>query len=43
MKSVLAWIGLTLVFMAVLGALGPFDFKVCFGPRGYCSAGQKAH
>lgn len=38
MKSVLAWLGAVLVIMAVLGALGPFEFKVCFGPKGYCTS-----
>ncbi|MDX9971929.1 MAG: hypothetical protein RBU21_02955 [FCB group bacterium] len=37
MKNPLAWIGGLVVAMGVIGALDLADFRLCFGPVGYCN------
>lgn len=37
MKNPFAWFGAVVIVMALLGSLSPFDFKLCFGPKGYCN------
>ena len=41
MKNPLAWIGAVVIAMGVIGATGLADFKLCFGPVGYCNQQDK--
>lgn len=37
MKNLITWFGAIVFAMVVIGALGLADFKLCFGPVGYCN------
>lgn len=41
MKNPITWIGAFVVVIAVIGATGLADFKLCFGPVGYCNQKDK--
>lgn len=37
MRRFFTALGVITFAFAVLGAIGPFDFRLCFGPKGYCN------